>query len=90
MVCRVNGGKRKDCEGEVMITGQCRTNLDDYQGFIWPNMFSEFIQIGHWVESKSNDGSRKGCVRLRIVAITHMMIVNNGVERVYLEIELNK
>jgi hypothetical protein len=47
-----------------MIDGYCRTNLDNYQMEVWPEIFVAVPRVGECIESKS------GKV-LKVVRITH-------------------
>jgi len=68
----------------MAITGEVRTNLDDYRREVWPDVFVEVPRIGACIKS----GSGK---ILKVVRITHC-VERDEIDNPYpyIEIEVNK
>ena len=47
-----------------MINGYCRTNLDDYDREVWPEVFVSVPRVGECVQSQSGK-------ILKVVRVTH-------------------
>jgi len=72
----------------MAITGEVRTNLDNYRREVWPDVFVEVPRIGACIKS----GSGK---ILKVVRITHCIKIDeneidNPYPCPYVEIEVNK
>lgn len=63
------------------IRGYCRTNLDGYEGEVWPNTFAAVPRRGDSVQAASGK-------RLQVVAVTHYYDAGDDVPRI--EVELHR
>ena len=66
-----------------MITGLCRTYLDEFKREDWPEVFCGVPRLGDFVESKSGK-------RLRVVGITHCQKFRDPYKPIpFIQVELN-
>jgi hypothetical protein len=68
-----------------VIRGYCRTNLDEYKGERWPDMFVAVPKLGDSIVSKSGK-------ILTVVKITHLVNWRGSTSGTdpYIEVELHR